>query len=58
MKYELLKDPIILDSHNKAKVFRIRALEDFCLCNGGNVFKGQLGGCISDYNNLSQDGSC
>ena len=42
MKYELLKDPIILDSHNKAKVFRIRALEDFCLCNGGNVFKGQL----------------
>lgn len=58
MKYELLKDPIILNSHNKAKVFRIKALKDFYLCNGSKVLKGQLGGCVSDYRNLSQFDNC
>ena len=58
MKYELLKDSIILNSHNKAKVFRIKALKDFYLCNGSRVLKGQLGGCVSGYHNLSQFGNC
>ena len=58
MKYELLEEPITLNSHNKAKVFRIKALEDFSLCNGSKVSKGQLGGCVSGYHNLSQFGNC
>lgn len=57
-KYELVKDPILLPLPEGTRVFRIRALKDFPLCNGGNVFKGQLGGCISDYYNLSQEGNC
>jgi hypothetical protein len=36
-----------------ATVYRIRAVRDF-----GNVKKGELGGFVQDYSNLSHDGEC
>ena len=45
-KYELLKDPII-------NLYRIRALKNF-----KDVEAGDLGGWVSNENNLSQDGDC
>lgn len=44
MKYELVKE---------ADRYRVRALKDF-----GNVKAGELGGLVSGYHNLSQEGYC
>ncbi len=54
-KYEILSDGSIVShcSFIPVKVFRIRALKSF-----GNVKKGDLGGFVEGYHNLSQDGNC
>ena len=54
-KYEILSDESIVchSSFTPVKVFRIKALKSF-----GNVKKGDLGGFVEGYHNLSQDGNC
>ena len=37
---------------------RIKALKDFALINGKEVFEGDLGGWVESEDNLSQEGSC
>jgi conserved hypothetical protein len=49
-KYEITD---IVGYRFKKKVYRIRALKDF-----SDVKKGDLGGFVSSYKNLSQDGDC
>ena len=49
MKYELSKNP----EHRLGNVTRIVALKDF-----SNVKKGEIGGFVSNENNLSQYGDC
>ena len=50
-KYKILFDDNI--EYNNHILYRIEALKDF-----SNVKKGDLGGYIEDYANLSQDGNC
>ena len=50
-KYEIVKDEKI--KHKGKTLYKIRALKDFA-----NVKKGDLGGYIEDYNNLSQGSNC
>ena len=49
-KYEITN---IVGYRFKKKVYRIRALKDF-----GDVKKGDLGGFVSSYDNLSQEDNC
>lgn len=49
-KYEITD---IVGYRFKQKVYRVRALKDF-----GDVKKGDLGGFVSSYENLSQDDNC
>lgn len=49
-KYEILNTKY---QHFSDTLFQIRALKDF-----GNIKAGQLGGWVSGYHNLSQDGLC
>ena len=50
-KYKILKDMTI--EYKGRTLYRIRALKDF-----SNVKKGDLGGYVESYNNLSQEGNC
>jgi hypothetical protein len=56
LKYELVKDDFIL--HEGKKLYRIKALRDIDLFGDYKIFKGQLGGYIEGYHNLSQEGNC
>ena len=49
MKYEILKDEFI--EFNDRKLYRIKALKDFC-----DVIKGAVGGYIESERNLSHEG--
>lgn len=49
-KYEITKTSTVV---HRIKVFRIKALKDF-----GDVKKGDLGGYVEGYKNLSIDGNC
>lgn len=49
MKYEILKDEFI--EFNDRKLYRIKALKDFC-----DVKKGAVGGYIESEKNLSREG--
>ena len=51
VKYEIVKDEKI--KHKGKTLYKIRALKDF-----DDVKKGDLGGYIEDYNNLSQGSNC
>ena len=51
VKYKILKDMTI--EYEGRPLYRIRALKDF-----SNVKKGDLGGYVESYNNLSQEGNC
>ena len=50
MKYEILKDEFI--EFNDRKLYRIKALKDFC-----DVIKGAVGGYIESEKNLSHEGN-
>lgn len=49
-KYELTRNTY---QHFEFRLYQIRAL-----CNFGNIKAGQLGGYVSGYHNLSQNGDC
>ena len=51
IKYEILEDKII--EYNGKILCKIKALKDFA-----NVKKGDLGGYVENYNNLSQEDNC
>jgi len=55
-KYELVEDDFIL--HEGKKLYRIRALKKIPKGVYIEVKKGQLGGYIEGYRNLSQEGKC
>lgn len=55
-KYKILKDDFIL--HKGKKLYRIRALKKFIAVGGSVIEKGQLGGYIEGYHNLSQENDC
>ena len=51
LKYEILQEKYI--KYNGIKLYRIQALKDF-----GDVKKGDIGGYVKSYDNLSQEGNC
>jgi carbonic anhydrase/acetyltransferase-like protein (isoleucine patch superfamily) len=55
-KYELVEDDFIL--YEGKKLYRIRALKSFATIKNLVIKKGQLGGYIEGYRNLSQEGKC
>ena len=55
-KYELVEDDFIL--HEGRKLYRIRALKKIPKGVYTEVKKGQLGGYVEGYRNLSQEGKC
>jgi carbonic anhydrase/acetyltransferase-like protein (isoleucine patch superfamily) len=55
-KYELVKDDFII--HKGKKLYRIRALKKIITSLGANVHRGDIGGYIERYHNLSQEGKC
>ena len=54
-KYKLIKEMIEYDCRI---LYRIVACKNFLLKNGMKIKKGDLGGYVECYNNLSQDGNC
>ena len=55
-KYEILRnDSIIFDG---VKMYRIKALKKFTAAGSSIIKKGDLGGYIEGYHNLSQEGIC
>lgn len=55
-KYEILKDDSII--FDGVKMYRIKALKKFTVAGGSIVNKGDLGGYVEGYYNLSQEGKC
>ena len=55
-KYEILEDDFIL--HEGIKLYRIRSLIDISLMHYFDIAKGELGGYVEGYHNLSQEGTC
>ena len=51
IKYEILEDKKI--EYERTTLYRVKALKDFA-----NVKKGDLGGYVENYNNLSQEDNC
>lgn len=54
-KYEITDISKLVNGHT---VYRIKALINFTLINGKEVYKGDIGGWIESENNLSQKGLC
>jgi UDP-3-O-[3-hydroxymyristoyl] glucosamine N-acyltransferase len=54
-KYELVEDDFII--HEGRKLYRIRALKKIDT-RKTLIFKGDIGGYIESYHNLSQEGEC
>jgi len=52
-KYKILKETKLDGNGKLPPYYRIEALKDF-----GDVKKGDIGGWVSNYENLSQDGNC
>jgi carbonic anhydrase/acetyltransferase-like protein (isoleucine patch superfamily) len=55
-KYELVEDDFII--YKGRKLYRIRALKNSICYRYGITYKGDLGGYIEGYHNLSQEGKC
>jgi hypothetical protein len=55
-KYEILKDDSI--TFDGVKMYRIKALKKFIAAGSSIINKGDLGGYIEGYHNLSQEGIC
>ena len=55
-KYEIVEDDFII--HEGRKLYRIKALRVFSAGGRYTISRGDLGGYIEEYHNLSQEGSC
>ena len=55
-KYEILKDDFII--YKGKKLYRIKALKKFIAAGSSIINKGDLGGYVEGYHNLSQEGIC
>ena len=55
-RYELVEDDFII--YKGKKLYRIRALKNSICYRYGITYKGDLGGYVEGYHNLSQEGKC